>query len=740
MLSMDIGSWLKERTVWQHKAPAQEDAPAMQEFKGSLADQTTREIVSFAKGNFVSSKMMGSEARPASLRSLGYYLTEHVLSHPNWRPSAVGESRLTDLISWGVGGKPGQQGQKPIVKLLSNQPYQHIGTDAPSQFEWLLWQTKCVMLDAHDPKLGRESKLQGLNFLKLEVERVSAVWSQYKGQNKTQDKTAGDEVLPPMDRKSKNETVGLLTNIYGVLGVPSVDWVLPEYNPEKYAPSVKANIQFDETYQKADRTVSPEPERDAFFDEEPEEDEEPVRDLTQTQRILLDRCQAVFFLFEQGYQLVATLRNAKIEKGLRTVEPGEPAEVPASLSQKYSLPQDLAYVRSVGGLKNPSTGKVEKSYVYAKVRDGQMLGGPENEIVLSAQAHRELRSATAPILKLPDSLGEPGGGRYMGASRTGMPPNQTISYSYVAGSKKLALGAKDHEAVLALNPEHTSLNIRGGVNHLFNDFFVDKVKPHYRDYLPQSREERMIIRDRVKGDLDDDLKKVWEEINTKGGNLEERTEIAKRNYRGWLKKYMPKELEARVPDALREMKTQNEEALSNLVSQKAGEKAMVLYMEKVRGENSAPSYNKYGLSGRFKTWATQLREEGGSKLLNEQMSKAQSWAIKEHGSLEAMVPETHRIDRLQSHFQKEVREELEGALAKRGIAMSGDLRALAQEVNPISISIFYDRRIKHLGWGYQLDKPLPSLNLSRLAMEKDAKTRRAQTQVEASDGAPDLGL
>jgi hypothetical protein len=736
---MDIANWLKERTVWQHKAPAQEDSPGMKEFRDSLTAQTTREVTSFAKGNFVSSKMMGSEARPASLRILGYYLTEHVLSHPNWRPSAAGESRLTDIISWGVGGKPGQQGQKPIVKLLSNQPYQHIGADSPSQFEWLLWQTKCVMLDAHDPKLDRESKLQGLNFLKLEVERVSSVWSQYKGQNKTQDKTAGDEVLPPMDRKSKNEAVGLLTNIYGVLGVPSVDWVLPEYNPEKYAPSVKANVQFDETYQKPDRIESAEPERDAFFDDEPEEEEEPVRDLTQTQRMLLDRCQAVFFLFEQGYQLVATLRNAKIEKGLRTVEPGVPVEVPASLAQKYSLPSELAYVRSVGGLKNPSTGKLEKSYVYARVQNGQMLQGVENELVLPDQAHRELRAATAPILKLPDHLGQPGG-RYLGASRTGMPPNQTISYSYVAGNKKLSLSAKDHEAVMELNPGHVSLNVRGGVNHLFNDFFVDKVKPHYRDYLPQAREERMIIRDRVKGDLDDDLKKVWEEINTKGGNLEERTEIAKRHYRGWLKKYMPKELEARVPEALREMKVQNEEALSDLVSRKAGEKALVLYMEKVRGENSAPNYPKYGLSGRFKTWATQLKEEGGSKLLNEQMSKAQNWAIKEHGSLNALVPETHRLDRLQSHFQKEVREELEGALAKRGISMPGDLRELAQEVNPVSISIFYDRRIKHLGWGYQLDKPLPSLNLSRLAMEKNAKTRRSQAQVDVADGSPDLGL
>jgi len=724
---MNIADWLDKRTVWEHGKPPQDDAAGMAEFVKSLKEESTRELASFSKGKYVSAQMMGSGARPASLRALGYYLTEHVLSHSNWR----GGSRLTDLVTWGVGGGKKADGstypgKKSVVRLYNNKPFDQPSPDDPSQFEWLLWQTKCVMLDTHDPKIARKDKLESLGLLKMEVERVSGIWSQFKGQSKSPGKTTGDEVLNPLDRKAKNETVGLLNNIFGVMGVPSVDWFMPEYNPERFAPSVQANVEFDESYQKPDRAVSDDPQRDSFFDDE-EEEEEPVRDLTQNQRMLLDRCHEVFFLFEQGYQIVATMRNAKVERGLRTVDPGRPLQLPEDVALRNSLPSELAYVRSVSGLKSPHTGKAEKSYIYSKVVDGKVLPGPENEIVLSAKAHREVRAATAPVLKLPEEVKSAEGARYDSAARIGMPPNQKLVYRYTTvDGKRLDLDEATHKKVIDLNPEHVSMNVRGGVDHLFNDFFVDKVKPHYRDYLPQSREERLIIRDRVKGELQDDVRTTWEEINQKGGTLEERTELTQQRYRGWLHKYMPPELEARVPEALREMKQQNEEAIEELVARKAGEKALVLYMEKTRGENSAANYGKYGLTGKYKTWASQLREEGGTKILDEHMSKAQDWAEREYGSLNKLVPETHQVSALLNHFQREVTGELEGALKKRGIDMPKDLKGLAKEVNPISISIFYDRRIKHLGWGYHLDKELPSLNLSRLAVERNAQRMRSE--------------
>lgn len=725
---MDLKQWIAGRTIWEHKAP--QAVELLPEFQEGVKAGTTKEIASYVKGVYASTAMRGESPNPITTRALGYFLTEHILSNPKYKPTPTNVtdgSRLSDLVTWGMGdASKNNEGVESIKRLYENKPYQHIGSENPSQFEWLLWLTTAATLDAKDKNLTLETKVANLAFLKEEVKRVSSIWSQYKSTSKT-----GDEVLLPSDRKAKNASISLLNNLFGILNIPSTNRFFPEFNPDALGASVAANVQFDERYQKpVDADTS-----EHFFDD-PEEEETVERTLTSAQASLIGKCHASFFLFEKGYQLVATLRYAKEQPGLRTVEPGKVLQLPTAVSEEFGLPSQLAYVRSTPGVVNPATGKKEKSYIYAKVENDRVLEGEQNEIVVDGVTHQKIRLSTGPLLTMPSSVTSARLARYNKAVRLG---DNTIVYKYMTPqNKQIQLDAKQHHEVMELNPTQVSKNVRGSVEHLFNEFFVDKVPPHYRQYMPADRSARIELRDSVKAAVAPALEAAWDGISKKSSALDERTEQAKKTIHELSRKMLPEELQAAAPTLMQTMKAQNEQSLHEMVAQKAREKALVMYMESLRGGPPTENYPTYGLAGKYKTWEKQLKSVSKANF-EEHMSNAANWAIQEHGSLEALIPDTHNVNCVKEHFQQEVSGELKEALEKRGIAMPKGLVGLAKEVNPLSIAIFYDRRLTHLNWNYHLDKPLPPLNLSKLAKDRAAGLA-AQKKAEQEFAEVEVGI
>lgn len=734
---MNITAFLYKRSLWQHNAPSSEEDRAM--FDASVNAGDTLEVPSFFKGVYISNKMVGKDPQPVSLRATGYFLVDHILGHEKWKGSVMGDtatSRLDDLLIWGS--------EEMHLKQLSmgSEPYS-LSPNKPSQFEWLLWQVRAMSMDINDPSLSLDRKKAELGLLKEEVSRVSKVWSQRKSATKS----GGENVLTRTDVKAKNAVKQYLDSIFSYLNVPAPEKFYLNYNPDTLAKSVKAGVAFDEAYQKpSDIYVEPNPERDTFFDDEPEEEEEvaSVPTLSDSRKEMVQNCLTSFFLFENGNSLISTIRYAKSQPGLRTVEPGVVLDVPESLLAR--LPAKLAYLRSVAGIPDPETGKAEKGYKYATVGvDGVPLVGLENEISLDAATHKNIKLETSPWLKLPEASGFPADARYIEARRFGRHPSVRYEYVYMGRDKKnFVLDADAHKQVFALNPEHVSANIRGRIDHLFTNFFVDEVKPHYRPYLPENRDERLILSEKVKASLQPFTDKAWNDINEiSASTLENRTEHAKTHYGNWMQHFLSPEMKALAPKLFEDMKIQHSDQVLDLISTRAREAAVVGYMEDVKGgENPAPNYASYGLRGKYKTWKTQVLNEGGQKLLDERVAQATNWAVEKFGGLDALVPESHQTDKVLAYFAAATGAELRGVLENRGIPQTKGLVSLTEFVNPMSVVVFYERRMQHLDWNFNFDVPLPEMNLSKLA--KDGKTEVvADTEgywsgVEAQKRTPDI--
>jgi len=708
---MNISAFLKKRSLWQHGAPASGEDRAY--FDASIKDGDTLEVPSFFSGVYVSNKMVGKDPQPISLRATGYFLAEHILGHEKWKGSQMGDtttSRLDDLLIWGSEDKHLKQ------LSMGSEPY-NLSPNKPSQFEWLLWQTRALSMDINDPSLSLDRKKAELGLLKEEVARVSKVWSQRKSTTKS----GGENVLTRADVKAKNSIKKYLDSVFSYMSVPASEKFYLNYNPDALAKSVTAGVAFDETYQKpSDIYVDSNPDRDPFFDEEEPEEQEPSAPvLTDSRKEMVQKCLTSFFLFENGNAIISTIRSAKSQPGLRTVEPGVVLDIPESLLAR--LPAKLAYLRSVAGVPDPETGKTEKAYKYATVGpDGVPLVGLENEISVDAATHKQIRLETSPWLKMPDVAGVPSEARYIESRRFGKHPNVKHEYTYISRDKQtFILNADDHKKVFQLNPEHVSANTRGKIDHLFTNFFVDGVKPHYRPYLPESRDERLFLAEKVKASLQPFTDKAWNDINENGGSaLDNRTELAKTHYGEWLKHFLSPEMKALAPKLFEDMKSQHGDQVRDIISKRAREAAVVGYMEDVKGgENPAPNYGSYGLRGKYKTWKTQVLNEGGQKLLDERIAQATNWAEEKFGGLDALVPESHSTEKLLSHFATEAGAELRGVLENRGIPQTKGLVSLTDFVNPMSVVVFYDRRMQHLDWNFNFDVPLPEMNLSKLAKE-----------------------
>ena len=741
---MNITEFLRNRSFWQHGAPTGPEKQLFEEslvvgrglkdgsVKGGLDKDYTLEVKSFAPGVYVSNHMAGTDAKPLSLRASGYFLTEHILSHAGRKEG--GTTRLDDLQVWGSEDKH--------LKQLNagSEPY-HLSPNKPSQFEWLLWQTIAASQDVADPKLSLATKQAELKRLQVEVARVSDIWSARKSQTKS----GGENVLSQADIKAKNSTKKYLDNMFASLAVPANERFYLQYNPQT---SIQAGIAFDEAYQKpSDLYVE---EKDPFFaDEEDVETEAPSAVLTAERQDMVRQCLTSFFLFENGNAIISEIRSAKSQLGLRTVEPGVVLNLPDTFANQ--LPSKLAYVRSIDGVPDPDTGKSEKAYKYATVDEkGNVLPGVENEITVSAALHKAIRLATAPLLKMVVAPGIPAVARYVESKRFGKHPAVKFEYVYMdENNKKFTLDAEQHKNVLALNPEHVSDNVRGKIDHLFTRFFVDEVKPHYRMYLPETRMERIVLAEQVKETLSQDVGAAWKEINEKGGSLEQRTERAQAHYAEWLKKSLSPQMSEAAPTLFKQMKSEQAVQIDELVSKRAREAALIGYMEEIKGgENIAPNYGTYGLRGKFKTWRTQILAEGGAKLLNDRISQATAWAEEHLGGLKGLVPASHTADKLEEFFNKEVGVELRNMLTNRGVPQTKGLVSLTNYVNPMSIVIFYDRRMQHLDWNYAFDTDLPEMNLSKLAKEGKkpvvAKTDDYWQDVEKrtgfsrASGAPDM--
>lgn len=740
---MDITKYLKSRELWQHSAPR--IGTDRSEFDSAVAAKTALEIRSYAPGMYVSNFMPGEgggyNPQPVTLRALGYLLTEHILTHEKWK----GESRLQDLLSWGAG-------EKHINRLMvGNEPY-YLNPDKPSQFEWLLWQSKTAAADVKDPSITRDTKQGELALIKEEVSRVSKIWSARKSESKS----TGENVLSKIDKNCKDELSKTLKFMFGVLSVPSAEQFFPQYNPESLSISVKAGVALDERYQRPSDIYVDTP-RDPFFDEEEELEEDTiVPEVSDEKKEIAKRCLTSFFIFEQGSAIISSLRSAKLQPGMRTVEPGAILEISKDIQQKFSIPTgttklvedgfgkttvctaQLSYGKSVAGITDPSTNKSVKSYIYNIVDEkGNILQGPENEVLISAEAHKAIRKSTSPILNMPEGL--PDKARYLEAKRTGRYPNMSMSYHYMDKEHKVfTISVGQHKQVMDLNPAQISSNVRGRIDDIFTDFFVDNVKAHYRGYLPDSREERILLRDKVKETMHPHVALAWSEINKAGGELEARTELAKKHYANWLKMFQLPEMKVVAPKLFTEMKTTQAAAVKDLITKRASETALVHYMEEMRGgENEAPNYKTYGLRGKYKTWKTQITSDGGKKALNERVSFAVAWAEKKYGSLDALVPETHNADTLTAHFTKGAGEELRELVDSRGIPHTKGLVGLTEHVNPISVLVFYERRLQHLEWNFHFDKPLPDVNLSRIA--KAQQTEKIKLQQKSNTQIPNAG-
>lgn len=714
---MDLTAYLKTKNLWELPAPKKgTDRTA---FDAGLTSNNIKEISSFAPDVYMANHLVNPDCKVASQRATGYFLTEHILSHPKWK----GESRFQDLYTWGAN-------DKSIKKLMiGDNPY-HLSSGKPSQFEWLQWLATAVSLDAKDPNLSNEIKLGGTNLLHEEVKRISQLWSHRKSQAPNN----GESVLTQAERRSKKVTVETLKFIFGALHIPSSEQFFPKYSPEKQAPSIQTGIQFDESYHKKSSELD---DYDEEFDEDMDEEDMEERPVSQDRKNLAQLCLASFFLFEHGNAIINELRAAKVQTGLRTVEPMVPIQLPTAIAAEHNIPSAIAYVKSIDGVAIGNA-KAQKSYIYARVgEDGQVLMGDGNEFILSKDVHTQIRNATSPWLKMPEGnrFGAPKA-RYIEASRKGYGSKQIITYTYKdENENKFSVDSSFHKQVKALNPEHESQNVRGRIDHLFTKFFVDEVKPHFRPYLPESQEESIILRDQVKESLSPYITEAWEDIAKKGGTLAERTAATSKKYSEWFQHFKLPGMDQIAGKLFSDMKETQKKQISEMVSRNANQKALVMYMEHIHnGENPAPGYKAYGERGKFKTWKTQIKEEGGkdgNKLLTERMSKAAEWVEKEHGGLSSLVPATHSSSAVLEHFNKEANSELRDKLDKMQLPQPKGLVGLTEFVNPLSVLIFYDRRMQMLEWNYALDKPLPNINLSTVAKSRSKYPKTHTSSIQS---------
>jgi hypothetical protein len=695
---MDIKKYLGSRAFWAVKRPS---IPVLAEsFDDAVQSGEALRLTSFPDtGVYIADKFIGDHPVEATPLLMGYFLTEYTFSKKHGWPD--GKSRLQALLQWA-------ELEEDLQSVRAGNDRRFSKGNKPTVIEWALWYTKAVELDVEDKAIPIEEKRVLVKLLEETIYNASRARSLRK-----------NGFLLPSERAAVKKIDKMLQAIFKFLSIPVSAQFALEYNPTKFLASVQAGLTY-EAYRAQEGT---------FYGPPKGEDVGEAQELTPERLKLLHDTLPALFLFEKGTSIKSLLKGARVQKGLPTVEPNVPFDVPPELQKRYSLPARLAYKNCIR-----ETG----SYLYHEIdADGKMITPP---ISVPSDVYQELRVAAAPLLVLPDGLPK---AKYLGAD----PEDREMFLFRTEDGVELRLTREQKKQVIDLNPNRTSNDVRGRIDHLFTEFFITDIRPHYAQYLGGfSREALVDLANTVKAKIAPTFATSWEKIAALPESAREEAAVkAMGDLFQAVSPFPTPEDKAKVEASQKQLMSKLckniFEKIKIMVYHEAEKKAVVNFFESkssLNGPGGEGEYKFMNYREKYELWKTAICEAVDPQERDVALRQAIQTAVK-GVDLEALIPETHKPNVVYHHFIKSAGEELKQRLKALGLpeprrGLDG-LVDVASMITYLPVEIFFDRRLTVFergmqsaaapSWPFSLDKPLPSVNLRDIRL-KEIKAQRTK--------------